>query len=241
MVRDVRRGQIHTIVGCFVICFAIAAAAPSARADACPKPFDPPQITVKMSADEPKLDHDAGIKTLTREARDNEALPSAQSIYSMGLTRTEWSTSANIRMQGRPYKGGYCWSIVALELTLIEEPTIRIAKEIERDSCSWKAVMAHERKHVAYNARQREALRAVLPGKLQPALSGAETFKSGKDASASFTAKAKKVLEPLLVEAGARHQREQKKVIDTEAEYARVDASCPDEEWQQAFRRAGLN
>ncbi|WP_374384712.1 hypothetical protein [Dongia sp.] len=236
-----RRTHIPFIGGLFAAGLILATAAFPARAEVCPKPFDPPKITITTRADEPKFDHAAGIKILTREARDNQALPGDRSIYSMGLTRTEWSTSASIRMQGRPYKGGYCWSIVALEMTLIEQPTISIAKEIDRDSCSWKAVLAHERKHVAYNKRQREALQAVLPGKLQPALSGAETFKSSKDASASFTALAKKALEPLLKEASVRHQREQKRVIDTEAEYARVDAACPEDEWQKAFSRAGIN
>lgn len=201
----------------------------------------PAAINIATKDAPQKLDASSSLQQLTKKMRLDGKMKS-DSIYNMGVTRVEWATRANIELTGAPKAdSSYCWSVAALNVTVTVETTVYIAKEIKRDSCTWREVLKHEQKHVSLN----EKAFAGLPDDIRPALvaavKGSVASPEGQKAMATFRERAEKALSDALTDFGAAREKQHRQKIDTKEEYARVDAACSEEEWAGVFSRAGLN
>lgn len=211
-----------------------------AEAQSCAVVPKPAAVNVATKDTPRRFDTDTGLRTLTRKMRSDGKVK-ADSIYNMGVTRLEWGTEANIELTGEPNAdSSYCWSVVALNVTVTVEMTVYIAKEIERDSCTWREVLKHEQKHVALN----EKAFAGLPDDIRPvlaaAIKGSVASSEGQKALATFRKRAEKALSDAIKEFAADREKQHREKIDTKEEYARVDAACSEAEWAEIFKRAGL-
>jgi hypothetical protein len=212
----------------------------AAWAKSCSPPSAHPAIKVKLV--EEKLDHDStqGLQALTRKMRPNED-PTIKSIYSFGLTSVEWRSQADLELTGMPVGAtSYCWYVAEVSMTITLRSTVFVAKEIERDSCPWREVMNHEQKHVTLNAK----MFSRLPGDLKPKISavakGGILTREGAAAMAAFRPKIEKAIATALDDFSTAREKQHRTEIDTKAEYDRVDAACPEVEWDAVFHRAGL-
>jgi hypothetical protein len=228
----------NALSGLALLCVASLLSDP-ALAKSC-TPSSRPSIKIKLV--EEKLAHDSAqaLQALTRKMRPNED-PTIKSIYSFGLTSVEWRSQANLELTGRPVDtAAYCWSVAEVSMTITLRSTVFVAKEIERNSCPWREVMNHEQKHVTLNAR----MFARLPGELKPkigsAAKGGILSRDGATAMAAFRPKIERAIAKALDDFSIAREKQHRTEIDTKAEYDRVDAACPEPEWDAVFQRAGL-
>jgi hypothetical protein len=198
--------------------------------------------TIKVKLVEGKLAYNTaeGLKVLTRKLRPNED-PTIKSIYSFGLTSVEWRSQADLQLTGTPVGAtAYCWSVAEVTMTVELRSTVFVAKEIERDSCTWREVMNHEQKHVALNKKMFGRLPDDLRPKIAAAAKGGMLTSEGKAAMAAFRPKIEKAIDNALRKFSTEREQQHRAEIDTKAEYDRVDAACPETEWDAVFHRAGL-
>lgn len=227
------------LVGLVLISLALLLPAP-VWAKGCSPPTNGPTVKVKLI--EGKLAQNAGegLQALTRKMRPNED-PSVKSIYSFGLTSVEWRTKADLQLAGVPVSAkSYCWYVSEISMTIELRETIFLAKEIERDSCTWREVLLHEQKHVKLNKKMFSRLPVEVKPKIVAAAQGGVLTPDGQVAMANFRPKIEKVIDTALDKFSAAREKQHRTEIDTKAEYDRVDASCPEAEWDAIFRRAGL-
>lgn len=227
------------LVGLLLLCLALLLP-DTAWAKSCAPPTGSPQIKVKLV--EGKLDHNSaqGLQALTRKMRPGED-PTVKSIYSFGLTSVEWRSRADLQLTGTPTGAtAYCWSVAEISMTITLRSTVFVAKEINRDSCPWREVMNHEQKHVKLNAK----MFGRLPGELKPKIAavagGGILSAEGEAAMAAFRPRIEQAIGTALDDFSAAREKQHRAEIDTKAEYDRVDAACPEAEWDAIFHRAGL-
>lgn len=223
----------------FSTCLALLAPA-GAEAQSCATP-KPATINIVTKNAPQKFDTSSGLQLLTKKMRPDGKMK-ANSIYNMGVTRIEWATQATIELTGEPNAdSSYCWSVAALNVTVTVEMTVYIAKEIKRDSCTWREVLNHEQKHVTLNEKTFAGLPDAIRPVLAAAVKGSVASSDGERAMATFRKRGEKALSDALKDFGAAREKQHREKIDTKEEYARVDAACGEEEWAGIFSRAGLN
>jgi hypothetical protein len=212
----------------------------SAWAKSCSAPARGPTIKIKLVDGKPAYNTVEGLKALTRKMNPNQD-PGIKSIYSFGLTSVEWRSKADLRLSGMPIGAtSYCWYVAEVNMTIELRETVFLAKEIERDTCTWREVMAHEQKHVQLN----DKMFARLPGEIKPKIAasaqGGILTSDGQDAMATFRPKIQAAINTALDKFSVAREKQHRTEIDTKAEYDRVDAACAEPEWDAVFRRAGL-
>ncbi|MFZ4407512.1 MAG: hypothetical protein ACOYOH_09225 [Paracraurococcus sp.] len=181
----------------------------------------------------PVLSAEAGTAAL----RAASGVPEAARLHHLGLTasRVEWGSEIETRWRETP--AGLCARPARVALRLAQtEHRIRIAREIPRDGCLWRAVEAHERRHVAVNqATLRRAATAMRQAAEAWAARAEATGDDAAAAAARLQAGLRQAMEPAL--AAMRAARESgHAAIDTPEEYARLSRLCPAD--QAVLRRA---
>ncbi|MFC7475577.1 hypothetical protein ACFQS7_14490 [Dankookia sp. GCM10030260] len=164
-------------------------------------------------------------------------LPQAARLHHLGLTasRVEWGSEIDTRWRETP--GGTCARPARIDLRLAQtEHGIRIAREVPRGGCLWRAVEAHERRHTALN---QATLRRAATAMRRAAEAWAPRAEGhGPDAAAAVAqlqAGLRQAIEPAL--AAMRAARDAgHAAIDSPEEYARLSRLCPAD--QAVLRRA---
>jgi len=146
------------------------------------------------------------------------------------LSRVEWRSEITVRSQG-VVGGPVCALPAELRLTLVHaEHSIRIARELPRDGCLAREVLAHERRHVAVNRRTLQEAAGALHTVARRWALRAEARAADVAAAAAalqdqLQAEVAPVLERLRAAREAGHDR-----IDTAEEYRRLGRICPEDQ-----------
>jgi hypothetical protein len=194
------------------------------EAPPCP-PRGTPATRVILQDPEPRILQAVPAGQLRAEA----GVPEGQAhLHHLGLTvsRVEWRSEITVRSQGLQ-SGPVCAVPFEIRLSLVHaEHSIRLAREIPRDGCLAREVLAHERRHVEVNRRTLREAAESLRGVARDWAARAEV--RAADASAAATALQEdlsEAVEPIL--ARLRSAREEAHArIDTPAEYARLGRVC---------------
>lgn len=164
-------------------------------------------------------------------------VPQTAHLHHLGLTtsRVTWGSEIDARWREMP-GGGICARPVGIALRLTQaEHRIAIAREIPLGGCLWRAVEAHERRHVAVNeATLRRAAAAMREAVEAWAVRASGTGADAEAAVARLQAGLREAIEPAL-ETMRRARDAAHAAIDSPEEYARLSRICPAD--QQTLRR----
>lgn len=216
-----------------VLAMAIAVggpAMPAAAQLACPR--EPVAITLELEEIQPTIDRSfarAELTELSGATRDN--------THTLGMYGATWTIRSQsqlqyLKEQGNRRPRGCVW-LSSVKLTVSIDPrTIRIASELRPESCRYRSVLEHERKHQTVDddvlARRLPWLRGHLAGALKAVRTDKPRPVGELDAlGARMVENATKAVTAawqLLVDERDRLQSE----VDTPQEYARVRAQCRD-------------
>ncbi len=197
-------------------------------APACP-PRGTPVVNVELSDPEPRLLPAVPAETLGREAA---APPDGLFPHHLGLTlsRVDWRSEIIVRSRG-PREGPVCGLPAEVHLRLVHaEHTIRLARELPRNGCLAREVLAHERRHVEVNRRTLREAAAELRQAARAWAARAEARAPDVNAAAlALQDELGHVLEPVLDRLRAAREAGHA-AIDRPEEYRRLGRVCPEDQ-----------
>lgn len=219
-----------------------ASPTPSPADSSTPHPFCParqPRIRLSVVDPEPARRTDRGIDALhvaTGRAR-------SPTVHHLALTtsRVEWRSELGARTTTQPgtrpgpYLNTVCAVPERVTLTLVQpEHVVRIARELSPGTCLYRAVAAHEARHVAVNRRTLQAAATQARNGATAWAATAEGHGATEAAAmATLQQDLRRAVEPALaamrVERDAAHG-----AIDAPEEYRRLGQVCPAD--QRALR-----
>ena len=128
------------------------------------------------------------------------------------------------------WDGHYCYWLQGIEVELLYKSLeVYVAREYKRGSCEYKAILRHEREHVAIARRNLEKfkpkVRYALTSLLLPTPDRPIKLASAGASEAALEALLEKVLDPVYQEMQEDLNKAQA-AIDTPQSYARVRAQC---------------
>jgi hypothetical protein len=192
------------------------------------------RVTLDLADPAPVLSAASGTAALQAAS----GLPQAARLHHLGLTasRVEWGSEIDTRWRDLP-GGGTCARPARVGLRLVQtEHRISIASEIPRGGCLWRAVEAHERRHVALNqATMRQAATAMRRAAEAWAPRAEGRGRDAEAAVARLQDGLRQAVEPALATMRAAREAGHA-AIDSPEEYARLSRLCPAD--QAALRRA---
>jgi hypothetical protein len=201
---------------------------PPVPGPACP-PRGTPALSVEVSDPEPRLLPPIPAAELRLEVGAPVDDPFA---HHLGLTvsRVEWRSEITVRSRG-PQGGPVCAVPADIRLQLLHaEHTIRLAREVPRNGCLAREVLAHERRHVEVNRRTLREAANELRGVARAWAARAESRAPDVNAAAvalqdELSQAVEPVLERLRNARTAGHA-----AIDTTEEYRRLGRTCPEDQ-----------
>jgi len=220
--------RVRTVV--IAIALATSGAMPAAAQLVCPK--DQPAVTLELKQIEPTIDRSMARAELTAMSG-----ATSENTHTLGMYGATWTIRSQSQLQYMKEQGnrrprGCVW-LSSLKLVVAIDPRqIRIARELRPDSCRYRSVLEHERRHQAVDddvlARRLPWLRDHLAGALKgmrtdkprpvgelEALGGKMVENATKTVTTAWQQ---------LVDERDRLQRE----VDTPQEYERVRQQCRD-------------
>ncbi len=214
--------------GAFLAALLVATALgarPGAAAENCPGsrkvPYD---IELEVDIPQARLHHDRSIAELGRMAVHGPRGPI------LGLAGGGLDFGWRVGFEWRPQGAAFCFWVRRTVLTIRHpSPDIYVAREYRRGGCNYRAVLAHERRHIQtsrelinrYAPRLRWVLTSLrIPTGERPLLVG-----SPEAAKSQVEALMKELAEPLFHEMIAALKEAQAK-IDSPASYRRLHKKC---------------
>ncbi|MGG5810203.1 hypothetical protein [Falsiroseomonas sp. CW058] len=197
---------------------------------ACP-PRGAPALRVTLQDPEPRLLPPLPAAQLRVQAGGGGPEGPGQ-LHHLGLTlsRVEWRSEITVRSQG-PAGGPVCGLPSEVRLSLVHaEHTIRLARELPRDGCLAREVLAHERRHAEVNRRTlrdaSEELRATAR-----AWTGRAEVRAADAGQAAIALQddLARTVEPVLERLRAAREAGHA-AIDSAEEYRRLGRICPDDQ-----------
>ena len=160
--------------------------------------------------------------------------------HTSGLTKGSIQTTSDIELGIRTnmVSGQSCLWYDAITITLSLENTIYVDRDYQRGSCPYRAVYAHEVKHVnadrtllnEWSRKIYASLRGFLKPYIQPKAIPAAQLPAYKETMlASLEAYVTVLTEAMQAEREYRQMQ-----VDTLDEYQRVHRQCPEEDWRQS-------
>ncbi|MAL41562.1 MAG: hypothetical protein CMO04_17005 [Thalassospira sp.] len=202
-------------------------------------PVRSPEAMLEFNHKDPMLDRHRSVRWLNSRAGGGSRYLVA------GLTEYEMRASFDMRFEPREVGfGRYCLDPVRVSPKVdVVKHLVYIASELERGSCEYDVVYAHEGEHVKVNQGMEADIRAALDDLVNDVV--------GK-VSAMFPLSADNVpsaIKRLLSEYGRdfkrrlrdidRRRREEQRQIDTPEEYQRLSLACgPNSAFQTVLQQA---
>lgn len=223
-----RHDQIARIgfgLAIFVICLGMLFSRPASAQGTC-APVRAPQASLEFNHMDPMLDRHRSVRWLNSRAGGSPR------YLVTGLTEYEMRASFDMRFEPRQVGfGRYCLDPVRVSPKVdVVKHLVYIASELERGTCEYDVVYAHEGEHVKINQGMEADIRVALDDLVNDVV--------GK-VSAMFPMPTDNVpgaIKRLLSEYGRdfkrrindidRNRREQHKLIDTPAEYEKLSMAC---------------
>jgi hypothetical protein len=208
-----------------------APASPGAWAGACPARTAAPEVTLRLEAGEPLLDHSydrGGVK------RVSDAV--------MGYTQGPWHVPLGLTLAkllaryktsivyAKGQGGTYCVYLDSAEIAIgYPEVQVFVSSDYPEASCEYQAVLAHEMEHVAVNRQVLDAHEAPVRKALARILRSKRSLVvyNKSSARAAFIREFELGLKAALAALAADHDRLNAK-IDSESSYRRVFEQCSD-------------
>lgn len=212
-------------IAILVICLGMLLSRPAIAQGTC-APVRAPQASLEFNHMDPMLDRHRSVRWLNSRAGGSPR------YLVTGLTEYEMRASFDMRFEPREVGfGRYCLDPVRVSPKVdVVKHLVYIASELERGTCEYDVVYAHEGEHVKINQGMEADIRAALDDLVNDVV--------GK-VSAMFPMPADNVpgaIKRLLSEYGRdfkrrindidRNRREQHKRIDTPAEYEKLSLAC---------------
>lgn len=203
----------------------LAGAALAQEPPACP-PRGAPVLRVTLQDPEPRLLPPVPAAQLGAQSGAQEA---QAHLHHLGLTvsRVEWRSEITVRSRGAA-GGPVCGVPAEIRLSLVHaEHAIRLAREIPRDGCLAREVLAHERRHVEVNRRTLREAAEELRGIARAWAERAEARAADPgQAAAALQDDLSAAVEPVLARLRAAREAGHA-AIDTPEEYRRLGRVCP--------------
>jgi hypothetical protein len=203
----------------------VLGARPGAAAGDCPRSRDIPyDIELEIETPQARLHHDRSIAELGRMAVHG---PSGRIL---GLADGGLDFGWRVGFEWRPQGAGFCFWVRRTALTIRHpSPDIYVAREYRRGGCNYRAILAHERRHIQASRelidRYTPRLRWVLTSLRIPTGERPILVASLEAAKSQVEALMKALAEPLFREMIAALKEAQAK-IDSPASYRRLHKKC---------------
>ncbi len=216
-------GVVLAVLSLMASTEALAASA-QATADCPGDPGIGHDIELKIDIPEPRLHHDLGIAELDRKA------PHGPGKRVLGLADTGLEFGWAVRFEWLARGAGFCFWVRRTELAVRHpSPDIYVAREYRRGSCPYRAILAHERRHMSTSRAQINRflprLRWVLTSLRIPTGARPIFVPSAEAAKTEVRALMKQLAEPLFREIGQALRAAQAK-LDSPASYRRLRKAC---------------
>ena len=188
-----------------------------------------PQITMHSSAVPLKFDYSLPYRQLSSLAGRSGTSANSKFGPVLGLAQVNFGEEAEfgLLMQSLP-NGGWCAIVQSVVFRLsFTERRVMIAREIPKNTCIGKEVLAHEMSHIRADEQWLDLMMPRLKSAMSRALAAQRpTRHSSRDAAVNAARKSieqarRKTMASLLADRDRRQS-----AIDTPAEYRRVTRSC---------------
>ncbi len=225
-------------ISLLLICAAVLFSGPASAQGSC-GPISAPQAILEFNHKDPQLDRHRSVRWLNARAGGSP------SYLVAGLTEYEMRASFDMRFEPRQVGfGRYCLDPVRVNPKVdVVKHLVYIASELNRGSCEYNVVYAHEGEHVKINQGMEADIRAALDDLIADVV---------RKVDAMFPLAADNVsgaMKRLLSEYGRdfkrrirdidRNRREQHRQIDTPAEYEKLSLACgPNSAFQTVLQAA---
>ena len=232
-------GLIAGLFCCLVICLALWGMVTPAAAQGTCVSTRTPEAQLEFNQKDPMLDRHRSVRWLNSRAGGSSRYVVA------GLTEYEMQASFDMRFEPRAVGNGrYCLEVVRVSPKVdVIKHLVYIASELERGTCEYDAVYAHEGEHVKVNQGMEADIRVALDDLIRDVVN---------KVGAMFPLAADNVqgaIRRLLSEYGRdfkrrlkdidRRRREEQRQIDTPREYERLALSCgPNSAFQTTLQQA---
>lgn len=193
-----------------------------------------PRIDISASDTSVRYDHTKYQTQLDQLGSDTKS-PYGKGVQTHvgGLMSGEVSVSQNIRIMQETYPSlnTGCLYIDSVKVNIHIKPTIYIAKEYSQNSCMYKAVMEHEKKHIAVDRKIVNKYTNLIVYGLDKALKKAG-YAQGPFSTGRLPAEQKRIQDytQAIVNAYAQQMTEERKKlqqdVDSLQEYNRVNNLC---------------
>lgn len=187
-------------------------------------------VSIEISTLGPSVDQDASVAGLTQMMMTSGTRRAGMERYNRALGVTDTAIRPQVRtaaVAARLSDGTWCAKLTRVEVTIGFGIAVHLATELKPGTCPYRAVLAHEQKHVAVAQELKQSLReqvemAVVNAIKRPA-KAADRASAVKLANRDIEAFIRDTTDAFH-DASETYQL----AIDTPAEYDRVHAICGD-------------
>lgn len=226
------------VVASVVFALLVLSKSTAAQTNGC-GPVQTPSTTLEFIQMDPMLDRHRSVRWLNSRAGGSPR------YLVTGLTEYEMRASFNMRLEPREARfGRYCLTPVTVNPRVeVVKHLVYVASELERGSCEYNVVYAHEGEHVKINQGMEADIQASLDDMVgditrtvaaMPPMSGENVARSIKRLLSEYGREFKRRLNDI-----DRSRREDHKRIDTPEQYDKLAMACgPNSAFQTILPRA---
>ncbi|MDD2326097.1 MAG: hypothetical protein PHW63_08895 [Alphaproteobacteria bacterium] len=212
------------VIGCL---WALPAAA--VQVNGCPD-FIPPEIAVKQLVAEPTFDNTKSLPSIRQMTIDHGKDVVSTHDVPVGITAASLKLDSRykLRLSVNPNDNMACAQVSAYDLNIgFDDTTVYLARELPYYSCSYRAVLEHEMRHVKTDRQFIGNYAPYLPDQLRAAMSRIGTIRASSTETAEKRISAQ--IDAFMADLGAyltQQRQAMQAQIDTPAEYTRLGNSC---------------
>jgi hypothetical protein len=210
-----------------------------ALADVCAHMAQRPTIAVKVQVLEPRLDLTQGMRAISDNPHNAVPRWLEGEAPALGATSVSVDGKWELTLRTMPRgDGGLCVGLQHIEMHLSAHTRVLVAKEIKKDSCVWKVVIDHERKHVRLDRGLFPKLAQLIEQKARREIPGAVAAASMEEGNELHSATLNRFLASVAAEF-ERQRNEKQLAIDSPQEYQRTSKICGNAAVAKILNRAG--
>lgn len=196
---------------------------------ACLATFIEPKISISVKEGKPRLIRNKSYKQITKIAKDTGSFEPSIDGRVLGLMAFKANTGYGVRAEKQPLgNNNICVRLISAHVKVtVLHADIYVAREYKAGTCQFKAVLAHEKEHVAINQRYQEKFVAAAKKELKKFARRMDPFivKPSYDVQDDIINRLARVMKP-LEEDYYRERRKAHKRIDTPRSYQKVRSRC---------------
>ncbi|MEX1034513.1 MAG: hypothetical protein WDZ54_01050 [Sneathiella sp.] len=190
-----------------------------------------PEVRIEVISAKPRFDHGKSSQQIERIAKKSGFAKSSRHTNLLGLTHSAIGPSLGVATKYKIIeRGKYCLRLDWVKLTFGARKTnVYIDRKYRKDTCAYKAILAHELEHVRINERVIKEYLPIITRELEARAAGIRPFytKNSKVAGQSIVNRLMFELDPMLEEFN-KARMAANDLIDTPAAYAATQAKCID-------------